>query len=72
MELGVAGRERLAWQVLGGGTTCQQSRNPASGTGSEEGANPAPSPSMEMKERANKGGSDLSAPPPTPGTDGLG
>lgn len=65
VELGVAGRERLVWQVLGGRTRCHQSRSPASGTGSEEGASPAPSPSMEMKERANKVGlTCLLLPPP--------
>ena len=72
VERGVAGREGLVWQVLGGRTTCQQSKSPVPGTGSEEGASPAPSLSMEkMKERAIKGGSDLPAPAPNPGTDGL-
>ena len=74
----MAGREGLAWQVLGSGTTCQCSKSPAPGIVSEEEATirpgldrPSPTPEYREDERegqvgAKKGVSGQTAPPSTP------
>lgn len=78
MELSVAGREGLAWQVLGSRTTCQRSKSAVPGIVSEEEATirpglNRPSPTAEYREDerkgqvgAEKGVSGQTAPPSTP------